>query len=144
MPFNSFSVGKDVSLDLIGYTGGIVTPHLIKMFNSKQLTNQIRIMGLDGIPRFLELPHGWDGTFELDRADSTLDDYFAGLEAAYYQGLNVLGSFITETITEPLGNITQYRYQGVMFRLEDAGAWHGDNSVTQRLGFIASQRIKVL
>lgn len=144
MAFNNFSVGKDISLDLIGYNGAITAFSLITNFESKQDTSQVKIMGLDGIPRFLELPAGWRGSFEIERADATLDDYFAGMEAAYYQGLNIASSFITETIGEPNGGITQYRYEGVMFKLEDAGAWKGDHSVKQKLSFVASRRRKVI
>ncbi len=65
---------------------------------------------IDGIVDFLELPQGWEGSIEVERADNTLDDYFAALEANYYSGKNITTATITETIQEPNGSISQYRY----------------------------------
>jgi hypothetical protein len=83
------------------------------------------------------------GTFDLERQDSKVYDYLAQLEANYYAGLNEQPVTITETITEVSGAVTQYRYLGVLLRLDDAGDKAGDSTVKQRLSFTAQRRIKV-
>lgn len=142
MSFNNFSVGRDISIDILTQTG-LQRFTLVTGFSKRQETSSIQIMGLDGICRPIELPRYWAGSLDLERADSSVDDYFAGLESSYYQGLNVLGATITETIQEPGGNTTQYRYENVVFKLEDAGDWRGDANVKMRIGFVAARRKKV-
>lgn len=142
MPINGFSVGRDVSLDIVGPSGP-VRFSLITKFNSKQQTKTSQIKGLDGITRPVRFFDGWAGGFDIERQDSTVDDYFSQLEANYYSGLNEASVTITETITEANGAVTQYRYIGVLLQLDDAGDWAGDATVKQKLSFIASRRIKV-
>ena len=144
MPINSFNVGKDVRLDIVDPIQGVVSFTLITGFGAKQLTKEQRINGLDGTVRPLILPNGWDGSFEIERSDSLVDDYFAAIEAAYYNGQTVQSATITETITESNGSVSQYRYTGVMLKFDGAGEWKGDNSVKLKVGFVAGRRLKVL
>lgn len=99
--------------------------------------------GLDGIVRYAEDPEGWDGSFDLERGSSALDDWIANMEAAYYNGVNIQGATILETISEPDGRLTQYRYDGCAFKLSDGGKWGKSKSISQKLDFVASKRIKV-
>lgn len=142
MPVNGFSVGRDVSLDIVGPSGP-VRFSLITKFSSKQQTKTSKIKGLDGITRPVRFFDGWDGSFEIERQDSTVDDYFSQLEANYYSGLNDASVTITETITEVSGAVSQYRYTGVLLQLDDAGDYAGDSTVKQKVSFISSRRIKV-
>lgn len=142
MPLNGFSVGRDVSLDIVGPNGPLRF-NLITKFTSKQSSKEQSIKGLDGITRPVRFFDGWTGSFNIERQDSTLDDFFSQLEANYYAGLNEASVTITETITEVSGAITQYRYVGVMLKYDDAGDWAGDATVKQTVSFIASRRVKV-
>jgi len=142
MPINGFSVGRDVSLDIVG-PAGPVRLNLITAFRSKQEVNEQKVKGMDGITRPLRFFDGWTGGFDIERQDSTVDDYFCQLEANYYSGLNEATVSITETITEVSGAVTQYRYVGVLLKYEDAGEKKGDTTVKQKLGFFASRRLKV-
>ena len=142
MPVNSFSVGRDVSLDIVGPTGPLRF-NLITKFSSKQEVKSNAVKGLDGITRPVRFFDGWSGGFDIERQDSTVDDYFSQLEANYYAGLNEASVTITETVTEVSGAITQYRYLGVLLRLDDAGDYAGDATVKQKISFIASRRVKV-
>jgi hypothetical protein len=142
MPSNGFSVGRDVSLS-ISTNSGPIRFSLITEFSAKPSSKETPIKGLDGISRFVRFPDGWSGGFKVERADSTVDDYFAQLEANYYAGLNEGAASITETITEPNGTVSQYRYLGVMLKLDDAGTWVGDNTVKQAISWMASRRIKI-
>jgi hypothetical protein len=142
MPLNGFSVGRDISLDIIGPSGPLRF-NLITGFNSKPDITDQKIKGLDGITRHVRFPDGWSGSFDITRSDSTIDDYFAQLEANYYAGLNEQPITITETITEVSGAVTQYRYLQVLLKLDDAGQWQGDQAVKQKLSFVAARRVKV-
>jgi hypothetical protein len=142
MPLNGFSVGRDVSLDIIGPSGPLRF-NLITGFNSKPDITDQKIKGLDGITRHVRFPDGWSGGFDVTRQDSTIDDYFSQIEANYYAGLNEQPCTITETITEVSGAVTQYRYLQVLLKLDDAGQWQGDQTVKQKVGFVSARRIKV-
>lgn len=143
MPVNNFNVGRDLTLQIVGYDGSITNFNLLTTFDAKQDTHQIKVMGMDGTVRFLELPAGWTGTFGTDRQDDVLDNYFTNLESAYYSGLNVQAATITETISEVDGSTSQFRFTGVVFKLDDAGAWSGDKQVAMKVSWSASRRLKV-
>lgn len=142
MPLNGFSVGRDIALTLIGPTGPI-NLSLITSFKSKPDITDQKIKGLDGITRHVRFPDGWSGTFQIERQDSTLDDYYAQLEANYYAGMNETSVTLTETITEVDGSVSQYQYTGVLLKLDDAGEWKGDATVKQSVSFVAQRRFKV-
>lgn len=141
MPVGGFSVGKDVALTVVTASGPL-TFNLITAFSSQQETSEQMIKGLDGLMRPVRHFNGWRGRFEIDRQDSTVDDYFSQLEAGYYAGVVEQSASITETITEVSGAITQYRYIGVLLKLENAGSWKGDETVKQTVSFVATQRLK--
>jgi len=142
MPQNGFTVGRDVTVN-INTPNGPLTIALVTGFNRRPNTNEKNIKGLDGIRRTVYIPDGWDGDFEIERKDSVLDDYFAQLESDYYSGIGTGPSTITETITEPDGQVNQYRYTGVMFRLDDAGNAKGDDTIQMKISWAAERRIKV-
>lgn len=142
MSLNGYSVGKDIALDIIGAQGPLRFSQIISFMSKPDTTDQ-KIKGLDGITRHLRFPDGWSGSFEIERQDSTVDDYFSQIEANYYAGLNEIPVTITETITEVNGSVSQYRYLQVILVLEDAGNFKGDASVHQKVRFMSARRVKV-
>lgn len=142
---NGFSTGRDVKIDIVDPSSAAVlqTFSLQTTFESRQMTNRVTIKGLDGIVRYLELPEGWEGSLEYDRQNDALDAYVASLETAYYAGLNLQTAQITETIANPDGSTSIYRFTGVVFKLSNSGSWKGDDRVAQKLDWCASLRIKV-
>lgn len=144
MPVNDFNVGKDVSLD-IDNGDGPVTFTLVTGFNARQDTVDIKEKGIDGIPRHLTLPDGWSGQFQITRQKDDVDQFFQNLEDQYYAegDTNMPTMTINQTIAEPNGNVSQYRYEGVQVKLEDAGEWGADTTVKLRVGFVASRRKRV-
>lgn len=143
MPMNGFTVGRDVTITLFGNLGQVVAFARITSFDKKQETVHVESKGMDGVIRHLELPNGWTGNLTYDRASSAIDDYFALLESSYYGGLNIPAAQITETITEANGGTTQYRFTGVMLKLDDAGRSAGENLVSQKISWCASKRLKI-
>lgn len=142
MPINGFTVGRDISLDFNTATGPL-TFGLITKFSKKQDTTEKKIKGLDGITRHVRFPQGWSGNIEIERQGPELDNYFAQEEDNYYAGIDEQGGTITETITEASGAVSQFRYIGVLLKFDDAGDSAGDETVKQKVSFLASRRIKV-
>ena len=142
MPVNQFNVGRDLTLTVVTGSGPLELT-LITAFRSKQDSTEQKIKGIDGITRHVRFMDGWSGTFNLERRDRTVDDYFNQLETDYYAGIDETEVTITETITESDGSVTQYRYRDVLLKLDDAGEWRGDNTVKMSLGFIASRRMTI-
>lgn len=142
MPLNGFTVGKDISTNINTQSGPLVLA-LITGFDSKPEYVKKKVKGLDGVTRHVNFPDGWVGSFEVERQDSTLDDYTASWEAGYYAGQNNDTGSITESITEVAGNTTQWQYVGVQLLLDEAGKFSGDDTVKQKVSFTAQQRIKL-
>ncbi|MBT2299274.1 hypothetical protein J7E70_02245 [Variovorax paradoxus] len=144
MPMNGQTVGRDVALDLFTSRGLLVVePKAITSFTSAPTTTNTASKGLDGITRFGVFPDGWSGSFDVDRMNGNLDAYWAQIEADFYNGVNILPGTIQETIQEPDGSISQYRYTGVMFDFKDAGSKAANQLVKQKLSFVAARRIRV-
>ncbi len=142
MPQNTLSIGRDVALDVTGPTGPIALG-LVTGFTARPQIKEQRVKGIDGITRMLRFPDGWDGSFDIERQGNELDNYIAREEDAYYAGRSESPVTITQTIQEPNGSVSQYRFTGVFLKLDDAGRWAGDASVQQKVSFVASRRIKV-
>lgn len=139
MPQNGYSVGRDISLTLTT-SGGPLTFNKITGFSSKQETSKQKVKRLDGVTDALRFFDGWSGSFDIERADSGVEDYFIQLESNYYAGINEIPATILETISNPDGSTSQYRYERVILSLDQAGDWKGDSSVKIKVGFEAARK----
>lgn len=142
MPVQGFSIGRDVAID-INMPQGPVRFSNVTDFSAQPIYTGIESKGIDGINRFGEIPSGYNISVTIDRANANLDKAFAYLEALYYAGQNVPASSVTETITEPDGSVTQWRYSGIAFKFDDHGSWQGDAKVTQKFSGKASLRTQL-
>ncbi|NMM21843.1 MAG: hypothetical protein HHJ15_18140 [Rhodoferax sp.] len=143
MPVNNMSIGKDVSVVIITSTGSLNIPAAaITNFGVQPVTEQESRIGMDGVTRPLVVPTAWKGSFDVDRMNSSVEDWWASVEAAYFAGQNINSGTITETISNPDGSISQYRYTGVMFDLQDLGNREPTKVIKQKLSFVASRRMK--
>lgn len=137
-----FSVGRDTQVVIIGPNGRVDLPNLM-MFTCKQETAEIKVDRLDGIQMNAELPKGWTGSVENERANSALDDTFAQIEAAWLDGGQAAVATIYQYITEADGSQTVFQFDNVTLKLDDAGDWKGDASVKQKISFRANRRRRV-
>ena len=139
---NGFNTGKDVTL-VISTPTGVLQIDGLTGFKAQQLTQALDSKLITGDNIYDEIPLGWSGTFNLERLDSTVDDYFAADENGYYTGVKPNSIVtITQSIQENVG-VTIYRFTGVALKFEDAGEWRGDQKVMQSLSFKSSRRLKV-
>ncbi len=142
MSFTAFSVGRDTQLVVMGPNGRVDLEH-VTAFESQQLTQSVRVSRLDGTHLGAELPKGWEGSFELERGNSVVDDFIAATEQTYYNGGSATSSTMYQYINETDGSTTTYQYDSVTFKLVNAGIWKGDNSVKQKLEFFGVRRRRI-
>lgn len=142
MPQLGYSLGRDVAVDINTPTGRLRIPKVTK-FNSKPQLTTNKITALNGITDTLQSPAGWEGSFDAERMDGTLDDFWAQWEENYFNGVDQQNGSITETIQESNGTVSVYRYENVSFHLTDPGNKEGDKTIKQTLAFTANRRKKV-
>ena len=142
MALTTFSVGRDTQVVVMGPNGRIDISH-VTAFESRQLTAPVRVSRMDGSQLGAELPKGWEGSFEVERGDSTLDDFISTLEQAYYNGAGVSPGTLYQYITETDGSVSTYQFDGVVFKLTHSGIWKGDSSVKQKLEFYATRKRRI-
>jgi hypothetical protein len=87
-----------------------------------------------------ELPKGWEGSFEVERGTSAVDDLIAASEQEFMAQGSLPAGTVYQYVTETDGSVSTYQYSAVVFRLTNAGTWKGDSSVKQKLEFFATQR----
>lgn len=147
MPANTFSTGRDCTLVILGPDGRGGTTRIdlthVTGFDCRQLTNAVRIDRLDGTHLAAELPRGWDGSFEIERGNSAVEDFIANLEQAWHASGELPGSTLYQYIQETNGSTSTFQFDAVVFKLTSAGSWKGDGAVRQRLEFHASRRKRV-
>lgn len=142
MSFTAFSIGRDTQLVVMGPNGRVDLEH-VTAFESRQLTQSVRVSRLDGTQLGTELPKGWEGSFELERGNSTVEDFIAAAEQTYYSGGPGTASTMYQYISETNGSTSTYQYDNVTFKLASAGSWKGDSSVKQRLEFFGARRRRI-
>ena len=142
MSFTAFSVGRDTQLVVMGPRGRVDLEHVIA-FESRQLTQSVRVSRLDGTQLGTELPKGWEGSFELERGNSVVEDFIATTEQTYFNGGSASSSTMYQYINETDGSTSTYQYDGVAFKLVNAGLWKGESSVKQKLEFFGIRRRRI-
>jgi hypothetical protein len=142
MAISVFSVGRDTQLVVVGPSGTINLVH-VTAFESRQVTQSVRVNRLDGNQIGMELPKGWEGSFDLERGDSVVEDFIASTEQVYYNGSIATVSTMYQYVSEVDGSTSTYQYDSIVFRLSNAGLWKGDAAVRQKLEFFGSRRRRI-
>jgi hypothetical protein len=142
MSLTTFSIGRDTQLVVIGPSGRVGLSH-VTGFESRQLTQSVRVSRLDGTQLGAELPKGWEGSFEIERGTSALDDFISSIEQNFYNGAAPQQGSMYQYITETDGSVSTYQFDGVVFKLASAGNWKGDASVKQKLEFFAARKRRI-
>jgi hypothetical protein len=145
MAVNSYTIGRDVTVTLAGPGGTttVIPSTAITKFDAKPQKREEWSRPLNLPPQPLYMPDGWKGNLEVDRQDATLDTFQSNLEATFWAGQNTLSGTVLVSVTEVNGAVTQYRFDGCMFWVDDPGSYNADNKVTQRLEFCAGTRKRV-
>lgn len=136
-----YSIGRDVSIVITLPDGTQLRLGKVTSFEAKPDTTKTKIKGLDGVVDNLRFWEGWNLTLKTERRNPDLDNYFATLEANYWAGIGEKPCTVQETISEPDGSVTQWRYERVTFDY-DPGTWEADKTVSQTITGTAGKRIK--
>jgi len=142
MSLSAFSIGRDTQIVVMGPFGRVDLSH-VTAFESRQVTHSVRVNRMDGIQLGAELPRGWEGSFEIERGTSAVDDFIAASEQRFFDGLSVPSGTMYQYITETDGSTSTYQYESAVFKLGNAGVWKGDTGVRQKLEFYATRRRRV-
>jgi hypothetical protein len=142
MPQQGYSIGRDTSAVIILADGSTLRLGKVTSFDAKPMNSETTVKALDGVNDHLRFHEGWGGSIEMERRSSDLDAYWASIEADYYAGNSETPGTIQQTITEPDGSVTQWRYEKVILKFDDPGKWSSDTTVKQTLSFVASKRIQ--
>src|ERR1700760_2441006 len=102
MSGTNFSLGHDCQLVLMGPAGRVDLTH-VTGFEARQVTHPIRVDRLDGTQMAAELPKGWDGSFDVERGNSAVDDFIAAAESQFVNGGSVATGTLYQYVTETDG-----------------------------------------
>ena len=145
MPVNGLSVGRDVSVVFtLPPPNGVQRFSYITNFKADPVLGDLKTTGLDGRTRHGVVHEGWEGEIDFDRDSDQFDAFWANAEDAYHNGQNQYSGTITETIIEPTGGRTSYRYINVVFKLKTLGDKKANEFVKGKMAFSAERRIKVV
>ncbi len=142
MSQNGYSLGRDTTVAVILPDGSSLNLGKVTKFTSKQDTTDEKIKGIDGVTDHLKFYEGWTGSFDIQRRNPELDNYFARLEANYFAGVDEPPATIQQTIVEPNGQVSQFRFERVLLKYDDAGDFTAAKAVSQKISFMASRRIQ--
>ena len=142
MGLTTFSIGRDTQLVVMGPKGRVDFSH-VTAFESRQLTSPVRVSRLDGSQLGAELPKGWEGSFEVERGTSALDDFILAIEQDFYNGAGSQAGTLYQYVTETDSSVSTYQFDNVVFKLTSAGSWKGDTSVKQKLEFFATRKRRI-
>lgn len=141
-----FNIGRDCTIVVthpLAANGGRVELPNVMDFKSKQETSQIKALRLDGVNLHANIPVGWSGSFELERAGPGVDQFFATMEQAWRVSGAYYAGQLYQYVTEPDGAVTTFQYDDVAFMFTNAGDWKGDQSIKQTIEFQANTRKQV-
>jgi hypothetical protein len=139
---NSFNIGRDTTLTLIG-PFGLVTLVNVVDFQEQQETTQVGDTLLNGDRLNAELPAGWSGSFMVDRGSNDLDVLFGQIEAAWYNNGTVSSSTLYKRVVEVNGSTSNWQYVNVALKLTNGGNAKGDAITQQSVSWRAGRRLAV-
>lgn len=135
-PNNSIAIyngGSEVNIGVITTVRWSSKPVIVK--------KQVNIMS--GYTFNLPFLHGWEGSFEIQRTDNSLDQFWYNqIEVPVRAGLPYPSLNIIQTVRETDGSTTtRFTFQGCILYLDDSGKYENEEGVVQMLSFAAPTRI---
>jgi hypothetical protein len=139
---NDFSLGNDCRVVLIlGSLGRLDFSHVIG-FTANQLVKKLRVPVLNYPPLGRDIPGGWEGSFDVERANSAADDMSVTLEAMFWNGQRLPTGQLYQYLNEVDGSVSTYLFEGVTVSLRNAGTFHQEQPVKQTVEFFARRRVR--
>ncbi len=138
----SFDTGRQITLVLIGPFGRVDLPN-VTGFDAKQQMATVKVDRLDGVQMNASLPKGWTGSFELERGSAVIDALFDQIENAWFTSGSYKAGSIYQYVDEADESVSTFQFDNVALTLSESGNWKSDQSVKQRVDFVANRRRRV-
>lgn len=136
---DSFNVGRDVRLKVIGPDGDLDIQHVMN-FDQKPEYADLKVDPISGKPMFGSLEKGWTGSFEVTRSNRALDRFFDDSAKRWHNNGIYQASTVYAFISESDGSTTTLAFTNCALKFDDAGNYSGDKEVRQKVSFMASTR----
>jgi len=96
-----------------------------------------------GVVDHEQIPGGWTGSIEVEKANANFSTYVKLLDAAFYAGLSSRRFTIVETIlpVKPGDAVEQNTFVDVVFHGYKAGQWSRTSITLPHVDFSCSQRV---
>ena len=136
MPTNAFNTGRDVSVVVIhplAGPDGRLDLGIITDFDAKASYHSIKVQGLDGYSRTMEVPDNGTLSFSFDRTNPAMDLFCWALWRSYKDTGRLPDGKVYQYVSELDGSRTTTEYTGVAFKVDDLGSYKKDSAVTQKL-----------
>lgn len=144
MPQQGYSLGQDLQISINLPDGPLsLSTNDITSFNATPDMTDKKIIPVSGNPKHLKFHEGWSLTLEGERNSKLLDEFWARVEAGFYNGESDPGGIITQTLKEKDGTISRWQYLDVVFKFDEPGTFKGNDSVTWRMTGRASRKIQL-
>lgn len=138
-----FTIGPNCSVAI--YNGGSeVNIGLITQinFSSKPRISKKQINLMSGYTFDLAFLQGWEGSFDIQRTDASLDKFwYDNVEVAVQGGLPFPSFNIIATISETDKSTTRFTFQGAIIYFDDAGDFKNEEGVMQKISFASPIRL---
>lgn len=147
MPAAGRSVGRDLSIVLIdaNFNGGqSLSWPVISTVDFKQKVKTLNWISLDGQNSYADIPQGWDVTVMVDRANGAVMNYIVAAEASYFSGSSTSQFYLSATITNADGSVSQYRFVDGTASLSDGGKFTGDDKVSLKVDLKFARCLRII
>lgn len=134
-----FSIGMDCDVVLILDGFGRIDLSEVEGFDAKAIYESPRIKPLNKRPIEKNIPMGYEGSFEVSRANGEIERLASYLEERLWTGGGVPSGTVFQYVRNPDGARVVYQFSGVSLKVGDLGSWKSDAPVKQTLSFFASK-----
>lgn len=135
----SISIGRDVSV-VLTIAGQTIDLQNVTGFEATPQYANLKVDRLDGKVLNAELPKGWSGRINMERANDALDAFFAQNEALWLNAGTVTWGTITQAVTEADGSTSRYQFTNCALKF-GAQNWKPESPVAVEITFEATQRV---
>ena len=140
---NGYSIGQDNSIVLIDSVQGKIVFPIVTDFDVRETSKTVSVQPMSGPELRDELPQGWEGSFGVDRASTSVDDYFTTRAATYFATNTLSVVTMYQYITEVNGSTSCWECTGCTLKLSDGGKFAGPETVKVKISWYASRRVRV-
>jgi hypothetical protein len=140
---NGYNIGQDNRIVIVDSVQGRIDFTIQTSFDSHEVTATTKVRPMRGPALQDEIPEGWEGSFDIDRASAALDTYIAKRAQIFYATNQLSTASMYQYVDEVGGGRSVFEYTRVTFKLGDAGKYGGGEVVKQKVSFFASERRKV-